>query len=105
MNEDRPPNWNKVSTALREVGVGSRPADEDLSAPLGFSSKIVSRYQADRRADGVSLLLWRRWALTGAACAVLLYGGTFFLNPAEPTAKPIIPVPTLDLESPNLTER
>ena len=105
MNDERPPNWDKVSAALRDAGAAQRPTGEDLSAPLGFATKVVARHQANLRADATGLALWRRWALTGAACALIVYGGTFFIKPAELPAKPIIPVPTLDPETPYPTER
>lgn len=99
------PKWDKLRAALRQAGVSSRPDGEDLSAPHGFATRVVSRFQADERADAAGLTLWRRLSLTGAACALFLLGGGFLIEPKEAPAKPIIPVPALDLEVPSLAKR
>ena len=98
-------NWEKLSTALRGAGVSAHSEEEDRSAPHGFATRIVSRFQADERADAAGLSSWRRLSLTGAACAVLLLGGGFLIKPKEAPAKPIIPVPTLEIEVPTLANR
>ena len=105
MNDDSHPKWDQLSASLRKSGLGSRPAGEDLSAPHGFASRVVSRYRADERADATGLALWRRWSLAGAACALLLFGGAFLVEPAEDPAEPIIPVPALESELPKLAKR
>ena len=97
--------WEKVSAALREAGAGQRPEGEDLSAPHGFATRVVSRFGTDERADATGLAMWRRWSLTGAACAVLIFGSSFLVKRSEAPAKPIIPVPVFDLELPELAKR
>ena len=105
MNDDEHRDWQNVSAALRKAGVSERPAEEDLSAPSGFATRVVARYRADQRADNAGLSLWRRWSLAGAACAVLLFGGGFLIKPPAPPAEPIIPVPALDLPTPGPAQR
>jgi hypothetical protein len=104
-NDQPPPRWKKLSAALRRAGVAKRPAGEDLSAPHGFATRVVARVQADGRADAAGLALWRRWSLTGAACALLVFGGSFLVPTPEAPVQPIIPVPTLDDDLPELANR
>ncbi len=96
MKDQSHPKWNQFSAALREAGVAHRPEGEDLSAPHGFATRVVSRFKADQRADATGLNLWRRWSLAGAACALLIVGGAFLVKSPEVPTKPIIPVPALD---------
>ena len=95
-----PPNWQKVCTSLRDAGVAQRPDEEDLSAPHGFATRVVARTQADRRADSAGLLRWRRWSLAGAACALLLFGGSFLVIPNQPPAEHLLPLPTFEEPAP-----
>jgi hypothetical protein len=96
-NDHHPdPRWEKIRTALRAEGAAGRPADEDLSAPLGFATRIVSRFHADQRLESAGLALWRRWSLVGAAGAVLLCGGSFLVKPDAPPDSQLIPLPTFE---------
>ena len=103
-NDDLPPQWKRVSSSLRNAGAGERPPNEDLSAPHGFAGRVVSRFTADQRADSAGLGLWRRWSLAGAACAVALFGGSFFLKPAPEPAQHLVPVPALE-ELPSFSDQ
>ena len=90
------PRWNKVSAALRDAGAADRPADEDLSAPHGFATRVVARVQSDQRAEHTGLATWRRWSLAGAACAILLCGGSLLLKPESQPAEHLLPLPTFE---------
>jgi hypothetical protein len=92
--------WDQLSATLREAGVARRPPGEDLSAPYGFATRVTARLHADARATATGLALWRRWSLTGAACALLLAGGSTLLKPDPAPTAQLIPVPLLD-ELPN----
>ena len=105
MNDKSHPRWEKVSAALREAGVAAPPRKESLAAPLGFSTRVVSRFQADERANATGLALWRRWTLAGAACALLILGGGFLVKAPQAPRKPIIPVPAVDSEISKLVHR
>ena len=105
MNKDDHPRWDKLRAALREVGTTEPAPGEDLSAPIGFATRVVSRFRADERAHVAGIALWRRWTLTGAACALLLFGGGFLLDRPNPPAESLIPVPVMDAELQELIQR
>ncbi len=104
MNEGSQNQWDQIKAPLREAGVAHRPEGEDLSAPHGFATRVLALHQANQRADATGLSVWRRRTLLGAACAVLLFGGCFLIEPKAP-GKPLIPVPILDLELSNPNKR
>lgn len=104
-DEQIDPNWERVSKSLREAGVCDPEPSESLEAPLGFSSRVTALYQADLRAEAAGWTLWRRAALSGAACAILLFGGGLFVAPPEAPVKPIIPVPEMDNWQPSSSQR
>lgn len=105
MNDESHSRWGKVSAALREAGVARPPAEGSLTAPYGFATRVVSRFQADERAHATGLALWRRWMLAGAACALLLLGGGFLVEAPQMPSKPIIPIPSVDHEISELANR
>ena len=94
-NQSATPNgrgtWERVAAAHRDALSG---AEQDLTPPLGFSTRVVARWAELRENERVCF--WARWSLraalcgTAAACLVLLLA-------RHQDRQPLLTPPALDL--------
>lgn len=96
-------HWERVRRALRDAGVNHEPGEEHSAPPLGFATRMVSRMLADGSGQVSALATWRRCSVTGAACALILVGGSTILSPGNKRTPQLIPVPALE-ELPTLPQ-
>jgi hypothetical protein len=74
-----------------------QPTEEELSAPYGFATRLVSQWEAARTAEA-QLSLWQRLAWRGAALVGIFCLAAFLTLPSE--AEPnrvIVPLPSLGM--------
>ena len=93
--DDRIERWDAVRRAMRDGGV-VHAVDGDEKPPPGLVTRVVTRVAANHRADGMGLVLWRRWCLGGAALAVAALGLGLLAMPEEGRNPQFVPVPELD---------
>ncbi|MEM1295866.1 MAG: hypothetical protein AAGH89_10910 [Verrucomicrobiota bacterium] len=87
--------WNRLISAFRTLF--SKPAEEDLAAPMGFSTRVISQWQEWRKNE-----LFRAWermsirtAIACSTCAVI-FGLFSFAKEQNERRQELLVVPPLE---------
>jgi hypothetical protein len=88
MNQPHDP-WQTLIAQARTAPMEAT----DLSAPLGFATRVVAQWKAAQ--ENPTFAFWQRWSLRGACAAMMAYAlvATWSAGNPAPESIPVLDVP------------
>jgi hypothetical protein len=86
--------WDEIAAQARLHR--PQPTDDELTAPYGFATRLVSQWQASREAQA-QLSLWQRLAWRGVALTGVCCLAAFLTMPPMTEHRVIVPLPTVGM--------